>query len=281
MTLHEAINEILLETGRPMTTTEIAAEVNARGAYKKRDGSPVTPFQIHGRTKNYPRLFSRSGSTVSLCAWGDDAAFLCSHATQPDREVGGPITVSAVERPAAVGRLESLLLEERAFRPAGSIDPEVPNEPGLYAIRIHERSSLPEPFAALSQLRGHDLLYVGIARQSLKRRLLGQELRGRGHGTFFRSIGAVLGYRPVAGSLTGRGNTRNYSFPPTDTDAIVHWINQHLLVNWISASTDHEAQELALIRKHRPLLNLQGNPARLGELAALRAECVRIANSPL
>lgn len=32
-----------------MTTAEIAAAVNARGKYHKRDDSPVSAYQIHGR----------------------------------------------------------------------------------------------------------------------------------------------------------------------------------------------------------------------------------------
>lgn len=113
----------------------------------------------------------------------------------------------------------------------------------------------------------------------MRRRFLGQELRARGHGTFFRSIGAVLGYRPLAGSLIGKGNVRNYTFTPNDNRAIIEWINANLLANWIDFSGAHAVEESALIRKHLPLLNLQGNPARLTELTELRAECVRIANT--
>ncbi|MDR0874565.1 MAG: winged helix-turn-helix domain-containing protein [Prevotellaceae bacterium] len=66
MTLHEAIVKLLQEKGRSMTTTEIANELNKNGWYEKKDGSEIIPFQIHGRTKNYPHLFAREGSTVSL-----------------------------------------------------------------------------------------------------------------------------------------------------------------------------------------------------------------------
>lgn len=66
MTLHEAIEKLLLQNGRSMTTTEIANELNNLKWYKKRDGSTISPFQIHGRTKNYPSIFIRNGSTVSL-----------------------------------------------------------------------------------------------------------------------------------------------------------------------------------------------------------------------
>jgi HB1, ASXL, restriction endonuclease HTH domain len=65
-TLHEEIATILRETGRPMTTAELADAVNERGIYTKRDKSLVTSFQIHGRTRNYPRLFDRDGQMVRL-----------------------------------------------------------------------------------------------------------------------------------------------------------------------------------------------------------------------
>ena len=71
MTLHAAIQELLSETGRPMTSAEIAKEINERRSYAKRDGSKIDSFQIHGRTKNYPQIFTRDGSTVGLLSWID------------------------------------------------------------------------------------------------------------------------------------------------------------------------------------------------------------------
>ena len=63
--LHEEICDILNSNGNSwMTTGELASLVNQRGRYKKRDGSLVTDFQIHGRTRNYPDLFEREGSRV-------------------------------------------------------------------------------------------------------------------------------------------------------------------------------------------------------------------------
>ncbi len=66
LTLHEAIIRLLKQEGRPMTTTEIAQKLNENKWYSKKDGSSIDPFQIHGRTKNYPQYFKREGSTVSL-----------------------------------------------------------------------------------------------------------------------------------------------------------------------------------------------------------------------
>ena len=66
MTLHAAIEKLLRQTGRQMTTQEIADSLNKNKWYQKKDGSKITDFQIHGRTKNYPQLFNRNGATVSL-----------------------------------------------------------------------------------------------------------------------------------------------------------------------------------------------------------------------
>jgi hypothetical protein len=54
-TLHAEVAEILRDsTATWMPTAAIADLVNARRRYSKKDGSPVTPFQIHGRTRQYP-----------------------------------------------------------------------------------------------------------------------------------------------------------------------------------------------------------------------------------
>ena len=66
-TLHEAIALVLRENdNRWMTVRELADEVNRRGLYEKRDGSPVEANQIHARTKNYGSLFEKDGPRVRL-----------------------------------------------------------------------------------------------------------------------------------------------------------------------------------------------------------------------
>jgi hypothetical protein len=55
-----------------MTSQEIADEVNSRGKYEKKDGSPVERFQVHGRTRQYSQIFQRDGDKVRL-AMGSEA----------------------------------------------------------------------------------------------------------------------------------------------------------------------------------------------------------------
>jgi len=60
MTLHEAIEKVLKESGRPMSAAEIADVVNKQGLYSRGDKNPVPSSQIHARVKNYPSWFSRT-----------------------------------------------------------------------------------------------------------------------------------------------------------------------------------------------------------------------------
>jgi HB1, ASXL, restriction endonuclease HTH domain len=67
MTLHEAMAVVLREqSDRQMTVRELAAEVNRRELYRKRDGSLLEASQVHARAKNYSRLFEKDRSVVRL-----------------------------------------------------------------------------------------------------------------------------------------------------------------------------------------------------------------------
>ena len=123
-------------------------------------------------------------------------------------------------------------------------------------------------------------MHIGQAeKQTLLKRLLGNEVRARGNGTFFRSFGAVLGYRPPPGSLAGRKRSQNFRFSPADRDEIVSSTNTLLEVSWITLPPcSVHVTEVELIREHTPLLNLQANPRALGELPALRLLCRDIAS---
>lgn len=155
---------------------------------------------------------------------------------------------------------------------------EVPGTPGIYGIFVDAPGSLPDWISGYLNERGNRLLYVGKAGDSLLRRLVAQDLRGDGHSTFFRGLGAVLGFTPAPGSLIGHRNQNNYVFSPPDTARIVRWINTHLQVSWVELALDEpEAHEAAVIAALRPPFNDRYNPDRLEGLRLLRAECRRIA----
>ena len=260
-----------------MSTREIADELNKNQWYQKKAGSPIDPFQIHGRTKNYAKLFNRDGSMVSLIGQS-------TKIEQPKiKKTIQPLKVLKTvngDKPIDTVLLEKMLMNEKNFRSAAIVDSIIPDKPGLYCVRINDKSKLPPPFDKLLADRGHNIIYIGIASTSLKRRFLGQELRAMGHGTFFRSMGAILGFRPAKGSLTNKLNKRNYTFTRTDELKVIEWINKHLAVNWVEIEREFEKLETTLLNKYRPLVNISKNPSASNELTKLRAECVTIANCP-
>lgn len=66
MTLHEAIELVLIEFGSPMTAKEIVDIINERGLYKKGTGEKVLSGQVSARVNNYPQLFKKIDGKVFL-----------------------------------------------------------------------------------------------------------------------------------------------------------------------------------------------------------------------
>lgn len=193
------------------------------------------------------------------------------------RNDGRPVAKQKSIAGTTAEELGEALLHEDRFQIAADIDSLVPNAPGLYAIRVVDIQVLPELFGEEARRRDDQLIYIGEAKTSLRTRFLNQELRARGNGTFFRSLGAVLGYRPAPGTLADNTRKQNYTFAPVDERAIVEWINANLEVSWIPLGELIHETEVDLIRTHGPLLNLDGNPRALGELRDLRRLCREIA----
>lgn len=157
----------------------------------------------------------------------------------------------------------------------------VPKGPGYYAIFIDAPRILGNPYRKVLAQGRTKRIYIGIATRSLQRRLVKQDLLHQKPSTFFRGIGAILGYRPLPGSLAGRKNQNNYKFRPTDTAEIIGWIYNHLLVSWLEAQPALEDFEELLIGKYSPILNTLHNRNPVQELATLRLECRTIAKSAL
>jgi hypothetical protein len=155
----------------------------------------------------------------------------------------------------------------------------VPGRPGYYSIWIDDPDALPGIYAEYLRGQHTQLIYVGIASQSLQKRLIQQDLYHNSPSTFFRGLGAVLGYRPPRGSLVGKKNQNNYKFSGPDTLAIVAWIESHLSVGVIEEAPTDSRREAGAITQLCPVLNTDHNPRALKELAQLRLECREIARS--
>ncbi len=148
---------------------------------------------------------------------------------------------------------------------------------GFYCIRLKEGSTLPNRYQ--KHLRSNRIIYIGKAEgQSLRKRLYKQELNAIGHGTFFRSMGAALGYRPEKGSTTMKSNKNNYTFSEKDKNLIINWMITNLEVCWVKYEGDFSIEK-QLIKFHIPLFNYDHNPIKLTELIEDREICRQIARN--
>lgn len=155
-------------------------------------------------------------------------------------------------------------------------DKAVPDIPGLYCIKLRKGVVLPEKYG---KVREDGIIYIGLATKSLHLRFWKQELNHIGEATFFRGIGAVLGYLPPKGSLLGK-KTKNYKFSVEDTASIRRWNRQSLLVNWIPMDAAKLVKvEKKLIETYQPLMNTTHNPNPSKELADARERCRDYAQS--
>ncbi|MCW2886360.1 MAG: hypothetical protein JWL58_3222 [Streptosporangiaceae bacterium] len=67
LTLHRAMVAVLTSApGGMMRAGDLAAEIGRRGLYKMRDGRPVEAQQIHARVGQYPHLFVKEGTFITL-----------------------------------------------------------------------------------------------------------------------------------------------------------------------------------------------------------------------
>ncbi|MBO0592921.1 hypothetical protein I2486_16070 [Cellulophaga sp. E16_2] len=268
MTLHEAIQQVLLKAGKALTTSEMADVLNGNSWYSKKDGSEIKSSQIDARVKNYPHLFNKTNGQISLKS---------KTGIVPKKAIPKQKQVSVTSIGKDLTLMMKVLMNEKNFKAIKSSESNIPDVPGMYCIRIKDPKKLDTVFLNVLAERKHTIIYIGIASKSLQERFLKQELRAKGHGTFFRSLGAVLGYVPEEGSLIGKSNQENYKFSSKNEQEIIDWIDENLIINWVSFSENLNAIESDLIKQYLPLLNIAGNPGVLNNVRVLRNKCKEIA----
>jgi len=178
-----------------------------------------------------------------------------------------------------ISNVQILLDQERCRAVESLVPQDIPETPGLYAIYIKNPDILPEIIRNDLTRRNETLLYIGKTGKSLRKRLWGQELHAQRPATFFRTMGAILGFRPSKGSLRNKCNQCNYQFSSKDKAQIIQWMEHNLLVNFIAYSHNLNEIEKYLIQEVKPLMNIQNNPQPCEFVIQSREECRRIARS--
>lgn len=168
------------------------------------------------------------------------------------------------------------LITDNNFKEISQLDKDILAKKGFYCIRLKEKSKLPSKYQAILGTRKHRIIYIGKAEKSIKHRLE-QELEHKSPGTFFRSIGCVLGYSPTKGHLIGKVNQNNFKFSKSDTKEIANWLKENTEVSMVAYEGNFNLIEGKLIGKYTPLLNIDKNPLKLKELIDDRKRCKDIA----
>jgi len=150
---------------------------------------------------------------------------------------------------------------------------DYPNEPGIYAFSLLAGSNL-NNFGKSNQV-----IYAGIAKDSLRARDLGNHFRtGRtGSSTLRRSIGAVLKseLNLTARSRNGTSDRRainNYIFEPSGDERLTTWMIKNLKVGYWKDLNRMNYKllrdfELKIIKHFSPTLDLDARSKHLNPLA--------------
>ncbi len=172
--------------------------------------------------------------------------------------------------------IEKLLIMG-TFVPLSSMEERsVPKRRGFYCIKLRKGVSLPAKFG---QVREDGIIYIGLASSSLYQRFWKQELNCEGAGTFFRSIGTILGFYPPKGSLYGTKSC-NFEFSASDKEAIKKWMRQSLFVNFVPYCCNNlDIIETKLIQSYHPLVNIKKNPSKSQALYDARQERISYARN--
>lgn len=277
MYLHDAMRKLLIQCGRPMTTQEIADTLNQNGWYKKQKESLLTANQISARVNKHRDWFQMNNAIITLKDAIEDTHI--ERINHPDYMTRVDSFNQSTQNSPLMdcSMVETFFMDSSNYKPVYTVLDILLSTTGIYSIRINDDTKLPNIYRDALRRKEHNILYIGMTTSSLKERLGRQELQAKGHGTLFRSIGAILGYKPPIGSTKLLSNKNNYTFSESDKQEIIDWITHNLEICWIELDYNIHEVEKCLIRKYTPLLNIQNNPDSLHELEEARNECKKIA----
>ena len=176
----------------------------------------------------------------------------------------------------SIEKFEEILTSNENFTSISNLDIKILDNTGFYCIRLKNKSKLPNRYQSILDKRKCKFIYIGKAEGQTLNERLKQELKHKKPGTFFRSIGSVLGYTPIKGHLKGKSNQNNFKFSKKDTLSIISWLEKNTDVSIVDYY-DNFSVESNLIRKYNPLLNDTYNPLSLKELKEDKANCRIIA----
>lgn len=153
MTLHEAIEKVLKDSGKPLKPTEIATILNDIKIYQKGDMSRIKSSQISARVNNYPSYFFKDNGFIYLNNW--DKAKKENKTTTPEKKEPRKINTESSDVNLIGNPSEIDFLTDNGFEKIGTLSKllqsglpknEKLNRCGIYAISI-PNDYLPEYYS--------------------------------------------------------------------------------------------------------------------------------------
>lgn len=149
---------------------------------------------------------------------------------------------------------------------------DYPNNPGIYCFFLKDN-------AHLGDFIGEKIIYVGIAKDSLKTRDFSQHFKtGRtGSSTLRRSIGAILKEQLNLRAMPrGKPNTanriNNYNFNAPEDESLTTWMTKNLLIGYWEDYNNLSYSELRKLEKQvtillKPILDLDRRTVKYNSFA--------------
>lgn len=146
------------------------------------------------------------------------------------------------------------------FDPITDSEAMIPDSSGNYILCLRKNSKLPKTSAlpTLTDFEGLQVIYTGIAGNSLRTRDYRQHFKGNnaGRSTLRKSLGVLFGYKQIPrDSDVNSGKTK---FIEKDEKELTEWMHSNLIMYFLP-TVDFNRIEIELINHFNPPLNLKDN----------------------
>jgi len=149
--------------------------------------------------------------------------------------------------------------KRNCFDPKFDFETKIPDSSGNYILCLRKNSKLSIPTSLTwTKFDGLDVIYTGIAGNSLRTRDYKQHFKGNnaGRSTLRKSLGVLVGWKLIPRDKDP--NTGKTKFRIEDEIKLSEWMHTNLIMYFLPTS-DFNRTEIELIKYFNPPLNLKDN----------------------
>lgn len=151
------------------------------------------------------------------------------------------------------------IFKENKIDPSTDGDKNIPDLPGNYIMCLRKGSKLPQNTIKpiLNNFQGLEVIYLGLASKSLRKRDFRQHFKGNAGGSTLRkSLGSLMGYKKIMRDKDEESTKTKFN--SIDEAKLSKWMRENLIM-FVCATPDYDKLEKVLIQNFNPPLNLKSN----------------------